>query len=670
MTNSIKRTLAACTAACMMMMQGMSFPAAAEESEPDLSVLGAIGVFNEEETEKIATAIYNGLAQHAERISLRGAGMPTISLDYESTESLGMIFRSVVAGWDVGLLTNKNSMPYTINMTGVLGITPGYLVEDDQYDAEMEAALAIMDEVTAGVDDSWTDVRKAMYFHDYMADAYCYDYTEYATEAENYLRHTAYGMLKRETAVCEGYAWLYGLFLRRVGIDSKMVLSLNLNHAWNLLNIDGSYYHVDLTWDDVYNSYPGQISYDSFLKSNNGMEDSNHNSADWVLNTGVSVYDLPVSELYDYGFWNDSITTIEPLPDNSYLGVYLNPYDRKTAEFIRCTFDPETGESEKTAIHSYSGQWQSNARSYVVTDTYQDVLYFTAARSVFAMRNGEPVWLFDLTDEQCAGNRDIYGMYIKNGIMHYYVGTSVLSEAENVTEYTVNLADFDSLIAGATAEETTTEETTTEETTTEETTTEETTTEETTTEETTTEETTTEETTTEETTTEETTTEEAITTTTTTTTTEKPTTTTEKPTTTTTTTTTEKPTTTTTTTTTEKPTTTTTTTTTEKPTTTTTTTTTKKPTTTTTTTTKKPTATTTKPAATTAVTTTTKPAQITGDASGDGVLNVLDIIFMQRYLMGKPCDMAIVAQCDMTNDGVVDGFDCAVLKRMVLMKQS
>jgi hypothetical protein len=43
---------------------------------------------------------------------------------------------------------------------------------------------------------------------------------------------------------------------------------------------------------------------------------------------------------------------------------------------------------------------------------------------------------------------------------------------------------------------------------------------------------------------------------------------------------------------------------------------------------------------------------------------------VQKYLLGKPCDMAAIARCDMTGDVIVDGFDYAVLKRMILINKS
>ncbi len=71
--------------------------------------------------------------------------------------------------------------------------------------------------------------------------------------------HTAYGALVDKTAVCEGYARAFQYLLYQSGIQCLIAEGSSINpstgkeesHAWNVVKIDGQYYHVDLTWDDA-----------------------------------------------------------------------------------------------------------------------------------------------------------------------------------------------------------------------------------------------------------------------------------------------------------------------------------------------------------------------------------------------------------------------------------
>ena len=62
--------------------------------------------------------------------------------------------------------------------------------------------------------------------------------------------------------VCAGYAKGTAAVLRKAGMSAMCVTSVN--HAWNLVKVDGKWYTLDSTWDDTDN---GKFSKDYFLKS-------------------------------------------------------------------------------------------------------------------------------------------------------------------------------------------------------------------------------------------------------------------------------------------------------------------------------------------------------------------------------------------------------------------
>lgn len=77
---------------------------------------------------------------------------------------------------------------------------------------------------------------------------------------------TIYGVFVNRKAVCAGYAKATQYLLNLLGIECSYVS--NEKHAWNLLKLEGDYYHLDTTWGDHSNTVKekssDRISYDCF----------------------------------------------------------------------------------------------------------------------------------------------------------------------------------------------------------------------------------------------------------------------------------------------------------------------------------------------------------------------------------------------------------------------
>ncbi len=80
-----------------------------------------------------------------------------------------------------------------------------------------------------------------------------------------------FGVLKNHSAVCVGYATTFRLFMQMFGIDCKVVHSSDLTHTWDLVKLDGEWYHTDCYMD---NSTP---NYSNF-NMNDDLCSQNH---DW-----------------------------------------------------------------------------------------------------------------------------------------------------------------------------------------------------------------------------------------------------------------------------------------------------------------------------------------------------------------------------------------------------
>lgn len=91
--------------------------------------------------------------------------------------------------------------------------------------------------------------EKIKTIHDYIIN-----HTEYDTlktkdiNDKTYKSNTAYGVLIEGYGICSGYSDAMKLFLDKLNIINYKIS--NDQHIWNLVYLDGSWLHLDLTWDD------------------------------------------------------------------------------------------------------------------------------------------------------------------------------------------------------------------------------------------------------------------------------------------------------------------------------------------------------------------------------------------------------------------------------------
>lgn len=117
-----------------------------------------------------------------------------------------------------------------------------------------KAAADILSKITPQT----SDYEIAKLFHDTVITS--------CTYKETPDMNTIYGCLVENEALCQGYSRAFTFLCSEVGIDSLVVLGVaNEPHMWNIVELDGEYYHIDLTWDDPDRAQnPDAIRYDYF----------------------------------------------------------------------------------------------------------------------------------------------------------------------------------------------------------------------------------------------------------------------------------------------------------------------------------------------------------------------------------------------------------------------
>ena len=110
-----------------------------------------------------------------------------------------------------------------------------------------------MEKIEAGMQQNWSELQKAIYVYDQLKTGIMYD-PKYEQKFSSEIRSLR-GLVTKQT-VCAGYSLIMKELMDRQGIDCEYVEGHTHSngrggHAWNILNIGGKKYPIDLTWDNT-----------------------------------------------------------------------------------------------------------------------------------------------------------------------------------------------------------------------------------------------------------------------------------------------------------------------------------------------------------------------------------------------------------------------------------
>ena len=165
-----------------------------------------------------------------------------------------------------------------------------YEVDFDSINDNSTASPEVQEKVQSIVkeyaNDKMNSFEKAKAMHDWLVTNVDYVITDNC--------HTAYGALMENQAVCDGYSYAYRLLMSALGYDCRVVYGYSEDeaHAWNVINLDGTWYQMDVTWDDpMINGMTitdgSNMSYDYFLLNDETMYKDHTVVYDW------NQYDIP-----------------------------------------------------------------------------------------------------------------------------------------------------------------------------------------------------------------------------------------------------------------------------------------------------------------------------------------------------------------------------------------
>jgi len=157
---------------------------------------------------------------------------------------------------------------------------------------ELEKAKLKAKEVVGQIITSeMSDFEKELVIHDYIVHHVSYDQSPVPEDAV----FTIYGALINGRAVCHGYAEAFQYMSYLAGLNTHIVFGtaqvdgVRIGHAWNMIELDSKYYHVDTTWNDPVSSIGSHnITYDYFnVTDQDLMATHTWNMSDYERGTGT-----------------------------------------------------------------------------------------------------------------------------------------------------------------------------------------------------------------------------------------------------------------------------------------------------------------------------------------------------------------------------------------------
>lgn len=289
--------------------------------------------------------------------------------------------------------------------SGIIAILrPIYsLTDKSKIEAATDAIERRLNEIILYTSDDMNDIQKLLTVYDRLILESEYD----TTKDKRSIRD----ILLDGSSVCAGYATALYALAEEMDIPCGFVRSEEMDHVWNVLCLDGEWYHADVTWDDPVSDKYSRVNHKYFLKSD-----------DWMINQGehygFKKADADSTE-YDDSFWNSIHSSIITVDGKMYCVT------GKSGNYSFCYFDED---GNKTDLYSFSEKWYSTpqntsywAEVFSGLCYYEDRFYFNTSSAIMSVKkDGSRPKKEYILDEK--NDYSIYGCFLDGSIIRFGVG--------------------------------------------------------------------------------------------------------------------------------------------------------------------------------------------------------------------------------------------------------
>ena len=232
----------------------------------------------------------------------------------------------------------SNTIGYNSVGNYVYKIIPIYVLTAEEYEAKMKTYNERLDYIASGAAPLKTDLEKILYIHNYLVTNFKYD--------TSYKIYDVYDFLTTGTGVCQAYTQTFNALMHRLGIECTSAINNPESHTWNIVRLDGEFYHIDCTHDDPLGQSAGSVRYDLFMLSDSSVT-SYKSHTSWYTVMYDAICD---SSKYESGWvWNNSSSGIVNSGDKWY---YIAEKDEQSSALMS-TEDFISG----TAVDSFNSTY-------------------------------------------------------------------------------------------------------------------------------------------------------------------------------------------------------------------------------------------------------------------------------------------------------------------------
>ncbi len=352
----------------------------------------------EEHTEKINSEyeVCSGISEFREKLY---AFSDEIDIsEYRITSSEFPRYISLVLKNDPYLFFLDGNFRYRCSDDGnITSVIPSYSMRKEDYIPMREFCQRELKKIIYLIPAGADDFSTALFLHDYICENFYYDSS---LECED-----MYSFLKNGKGTCQGYTFTYTALLRMCDIECGFAASDGIMHIWNILKLDGEWYHADLTWDDAASDRVGYAGHENFLCSDEDMRKNGH--GEWYTSDGA----LCSSEKYRYFVINRINTpaaylggvwyVAENSPSSRSVSVYL-PTKDTSRQIIKI--------KDLWKNQAVEGQYHISSHTSVVS--IGERLYYNTPSSVieYAPQTGESVEIYRAPE-----GKQIFGISERRG---------------------------------------------------------------------------------------------------------------------------------------------------------------------------------------------------------------------------------------------------------------